>query len=160
MILRYIYYYFLCILLLFHSKTCVLGALGSHFGTLGVHFGGLGLPRGLQGGPCGVRGRFFMDFGCPQGPCWGSLWDTFCTFSNFLVTELEIGLRTCFLCVLGWKSYLFEEAGCCKNTVNTMVFEGFHFLSESCIFDLSRSLLDVNLDGFGYLLEQLTRNNQ
>ena len=99
----YYYYYFLCNLLFFHSKTFVLGALGGHFGTLGVHFGGLGLPRGLQGGPCRVRGRFFMDFGCPQGPCWGSLWDNFCTFSSFLVTKLEVGLRTCFLCGLGWE---------------------------------------------------------
>ena len=36
-----------------------------------------------------------------------------------------------------WKSDLVGEARCCKYIVNTVVFEWFHFFSESYVFDLS-----------------------
>ena len=81
-------------------------------------------------------------------PHWRPFWVTFWYFLWFGVSKSMFGLQAWFLMIFDWKISWFVMSQPVKNSVNTMVFIGFHVFVVLVILMISGPCLDLILDTF------------
>ena len=122
-----IYYYFPVFCYFFTPKPMFWVPWGVILVPLGSILVAWDSPGDSKVDPVGSEVAFSWILGALRVPVGGHFGTFLALFRICWCQNWRLGCGPVFYVVWGGKSYLLEEAGCCKNIINTIVFEGFHF---------------------------------